>query len=374
MFRLHSLTLRQIRLPLLRPFASAQGSLAVRPCLLTELVTDAGLVAWGECVALPEPSYLPETLGTAWLALEKWIAPALLGRRFEHPRQVHELLEQQIRGHRMAKAAVEMPCWELEAQRRELPLARLLGGERRRVATGVALGLEGGAAEVARRAQEAVAEGYQRVKVKIAPGEEWAVASAVRAAIGPAVPLSVDANGAYTLATAQALAHLETLNLAMIEQPLDWQDLAQHAELQRRLRTPLCLDESVTSVARARRMIELGSARILNLKAGRVGGFTAALEIHRLCREHGIPLWCGGMLESGIGRAYNVALASLPGFELPGDLSPSARYWRRDVVIPPWTMDGEGWVKVPLERPGLGVEVDRDYVRELTVRQVELRA
>lgn len=373
MIRLETITLREIRLPLRQPFVSSAGRVEVRRCVLTELVTDRGVAAWGECVALEDPSYLPETLDSAWHALERWICPLLLGARFQEPREVSELLEQKIRGNRMARAAVEMPCWVLEAVDQEQSLAALLGGERSRVATGVALGLAGSVQETVARVQQAIAEGYQRIKLKIAPGMDFDLISAVRRAVGPEVRLTVDANGAYTLESAAALQRLDALGLEMIEQPLSWEDLACHAELQGQLETPLCLDESVTSVERARRMVELGSATILNLKAGRVGGLAPAVEIHDLCRKHGIPLWCGGMLESGIGRAYNVALASLPGFTLPGDLSPSARYWHRDVVTPPWTMDSEGWVQVPRHQPGLGVEVDRDYVEDLTTRKRVLR-
>ncbi|MCH9647033.1 MAG: o-succinylbenzoate synthase [Deltaproteobacteria bacterium] len=369
MIRLETLTLREIRLPLRQPFVSSAGTVEVRRSVLTELVTDTGVIAWGECVALEEPSYLPETLEAAWHALGEWIGPLVLGSNFRQPEEVGELLQRKIRGHRMARAAVEMPCWVVEALQQRKSLAALLGGERSRVATGVALGLAGGIPETVAQAQQAVQEGYQRIKLKITPGMDFDLVAAVREAVGPEVMLTVDANAAYTPDSAAALERLDTLHLGMIEQPLSWEDLARHAELRDQLETPLCLDESVTSVERARRMVELGSATVLNLKAGRVGGLGPALEIHQLCRDHGIPLWCGGMLESGIGRAYNVALASLPGFDLPGDLSPSARYWRRDVVTPPWTMDAEGWVQVPRHQPGLGVEVDRDYIDDLTVRK-----
>jgi O-succinylbenzoate synthase len=224
------------------------------------------------------------------------------------------------------------------------------------------------------RAQAALAQGYRKIKLKIMPGADVEFVRAVRQALGPDVHLMADANSAYRLEDAEHLAQLDEFGLIMIEQPLGHDDLVRHAELQRRLRTPLCLDESVTSVDRAVDMITLGSGRIVNIKPGRVGGFTAARGIHDACARHGVPVWCGGMLESGIGRAYNVALASLPNFSLPGDLSPSARYWTRDVVRPEWTMDAEGMVAVPYARPGIGVEVDVDRIDDLTVRTEALVA
>jgi O-succinylbenzoate synthase len=222
--------------------------------------------------------------------------------------------------------------------------------------------------------EAAVAEGYRKIKVKIRPGQDVAYVRAVRAALGDAISLMADANSAYTLADADRLAELDEFGLIMLEQPLGDDDIVRHAALQRRLATPICLDESITSVDRAEDMIQLGSGRIVNIKPGRVGGFAASRAIHDLCAEAGLPVWCGGMLESGIGRAYNVALASLPNFSLPGDLSPSARYWAQDVVTPEWTMDADGMVRVPREQPGLGVAVDTDRIDALTVRSEVLTA
>jgi O-succinylbenzoate synthase len=272
----------------------------------------------------------------------------------------------------MAKAALEMGCWALAATHRGTSLAKLLGGTRKRIPTGISLGIQETPEALIERVRAAVAEGYRKVKIKIGPGKDIHYLDAVRRALGDDPELMADANSAYTLDDIDHLARLDAFRLMMIEQPLDWEDIRRHAELQRRLETPVCLDESITDAERARDMIALGAGRIINLKPGRVGGFTSSLAIHDLCVEHGLGLWCGGMLESGIGRAYNVALASLPGFTLPGDVSPSARYWKRDIVTPEWTMDDEGFVGVPREVVGIGVEVDGDWIRELTVREVVL--
>jgi O-succinylbenzoate synthase len=287
---------------------------------------------------------------------------------------VHAALERDFRGHRMAKAAVEMGCWDVAARQAGVPLARLLGGTRERVAAGISIGIQESPAALVARALAARAEGYRKIKVKIRPGADVEYVRAAREALGPEAALMADANSAYAPGDAEHLARLDAFGLTMLEQPLGQDDLVRHAELQRRLTTPICLDESITSVDRAADMIALGSGRIVNVKPGRVGGFAAARAIHDLCREHGIPVWCGGMLESGVGRAHNVALASLPNFSLPGDLSPSARYWARDIVHPEWTMDGSGMVRVPLDRPGIGVDVDVERVAALSVRTAELRA
>jgi O-succinylbenzoate synthase len=237
------------------------------------------------------------------------------------------------------------------------------------VATGISLGIQATPDALVERARAARAAGYNKIKLKIAPGMDIPFVAAVREALGPEVHLMVDANSAYTLADADHLAQLDAFDLIMLEQPLGQDDLVRHAALQQRIRTPLCLDESILDVQRAEDMIALGSGRIVNIKPGRVGGFTSSVAIHELCRAHGIPVWCGGMLESGIGRAYNIALASLPNFTLPGDLSPSARYWERDIVTPEWTMDAAGMVRVPRDRTGIGVDVDVGRVDDLTVRR-----
>ncbi len=367
------IALREIRLPLKEPFRISSGVVSERRILLLELHHPDGITGWSECVAGEQPNYSPETIDTAWLAIREWIAPRVLGRTFAGPRDVHPALEHDLCGHPMAKAAVEMGAWELAAQLQGIPLATLLGGRHARVPVGISIGIQATPHALVERAAAALAQGYRKIKVKIAPGADVAYVRAVREALGPAAPLMADANSAYTLADTSTLEQLDAFDLLMIEQPLARDDLVRHAALQRRLRTPLCLDESITTPERAEDMISLGSGKIINIKPGRVGGFAASLAIHDLCRHHGIPVWCGGMLESGIGRAYNVALASLPNFTLPGDLSPSARYWERDIVTPEWTMDPDGTVRVPLDRPGMGVAVNLDRVEALTVRQEVLR-
>lgn len=366
------IALREVRLPLKEPFRISSGVVTERRIFLLELHDASGTSTWAECVAGEQPNYTAETIDTAWYAIEQWIAPRVLGVRFNDPEDVQPALNRDLRGHPMAKAAVEMGCWGLAATAEGVPLSKRIGGTRDRVPTGISLGIQGNPAALVQRATAALAQGYRKIKVKIAPGSDIEFVRAVREALGPDIHLMADANSAYTLSDTEHLAQLDAFNLIMIEQPLGADDIRQHAELQRRLRTPICLDESITSVDRARDMIALGSGRIVNIKPGRVGGFSASRAIHDVCQQAGIPVWCGGMLESGVGRAYNVALASLPNFSLPGDLSPSARYWERDLVTPEWTMDADGMVPVPRERPGIGVTIDMDRVDALTARTATL--
>ena len=369
---LRTLTVREIRLPLREPFTISSGTVSTRRILLLELTSMEGATAWSECVAGETPNYSPETIDTCTLAIREWIAPRVIGQAFAHPDDVAPELDRDFRGHKMAKAAVEMGVWALAAVQEDVSLAKRIGGTRDKIATGISLGIQSTPKELVHKVNAAIAEGYCKVKIKIRPGSDIGFLTAVREAVGPDAPLMVDANNAYTSADFDHLALFDDLGLMMIEQPLAWDDVVQHAKLQRRLRTPICLDESITGRDRAADMIELGSGQIVNIKPGRVGGFGEARAIHDLCAQHDIPVWCGGMLESGIGRAYNVALASLPNFQLPGDVSPSARYWERDIVTPEWTMDPNGMVAVPAKRPGLGVTVDVDRVDDLTVRQETL--
>ena len=367
------IVLREMRLELREPFRISSGVVSDRRILLLQLFDAAGVSTWSECVAFQLPNYTSETIDTAWLAIREWLAPRVLGRHFGGPEEIHATLGKNIRGHNMAKAAVEMGCWALAAELRGIPLASLLGGTRDRVATGISLGIQQEPALLVNRALEAVAAGYRKIKVKIQPGQDVDYVRAVRHALGDSVDMMADANSAYELRDSEHLAELDAFGLIMLEQPLGDDDLVRHATLQRRMTTPICLDESITSVDRAEDMIALKSGRIINIKPGRVGGLSASRAIHDVAQAAGIPVWCGGMLESGIGRAYNVALASLRNFQLPGDLSPSARYWARDIVSPEWTMDDDGMVHVPLHRAGLGVTVDEDRIQALTVRQDELR-
>lgn len=368
------LILREIRLALREPFRISSGVVHERRILLLELIDRGGASVMSECVAFDLPNYSSETVDTAWLAIRQWLAPRLLGRKLAGPEVVHALLETNIRGHNMAKAALEMGAWGLAAESAGVSLSSLLGGTRDRVPTGISLGIQSEPAALVARAEAAVAAGYRKIKVKIGPGQDIDYVRAVRDALGASIGLMADANSAYTLKDAAHLLELDAFGLIMVEQPLGDDDLVRHAVLQRQMKTPICLDESITSLARAEDMIELKSGRIVNIKPGRVGGFTTAKAIHDVCAAAGIPVWCGGMLESGIGRAYNVALASLPNFSLPGDLSPSARYWSHDIVTPEWTMDDEGMVHVPRDSAGLGVTVDRELMESLTLRSEELTA
>ena len=366
--------MREIRLTLREPFQISSGLTTDRRILLLELEDSDGRSTWSECVAGERPSFSAETVDTAWLAIKEWIAPRVLGQGVAHPSKLDAKLGSLIRGHPMARAAVEMGGWALWAEREQTSLARVLGGTRNMIATGISIGIQENPDVLVDKARAALSAGYQKIKLKIRPGADLDYAGAVREALGADAPLMVDANSAYTLSHSDHLAEFDPLQLMMIEQPLAYDDLRRHAQLQDRISTPICLDESITSVERAEDMLALRSGRIINIKAGRVGGLTQAKAIHDLCRQNAVPVWCGGMLESGVGRAYNVALASLANFTLPGDVSPSRRYWEQDIVAPEWTMNTNGMVSVPIERPGIGVRVDIDRVEHITVRTETLTA
>lgn len=372
--KIDQVTLREVQIPLKESFEISSGSEQQRRILLLEIRDAAGTSAWSECVAGSRPNFSPETIDTSWGALTQWICPRLLGKEIRSHTEVHDILETDFRGHRMAKAAIEMGAWALAAAAKGISLSAMLGGSHKSVAVGISLGIQKSPESLIDKVQRALADGYRKVKMKIKPGKDVEVVRRVRHAVGGAAPLMVDANNAYTLEDMDRLKALDEFELMMIEQPLAWDDLLRHAMLQKELRTPLCLDESITSVDRAEDMISLGSGRIINIKPGRVGGFTSSLRIHDFCAKYDIPVWCGGMLETGIGRAYNVALASLPNFVLPGDISPSSRYWERDIVSPAWTMTSEGYISVPVDRPGLGVDIDVDFIKSLTVRSETLRS
>ena len=372
--RIIRITLREISLALREPFQISSGLTTDRRTLLLELEDSDGVTTWSECVAGEQPNFSAETIDTAWLAIKEWIAPRVLGRGISHPRELNHSLHSGIRGHFMAKAAVEMGSWALLAERRQTSLAKLIGGTRDEIATGISIGIQDSPSALVEKARAALERGYRKIKIKIQPGADINAIASVREQLGPGAPLAADANCAYTLAQVDHLAELDPFKLLMLEQPLAHDDLRRHAQLQDRIETPICLDESITSVDRAEDMLALGSGRIINIKPGRVSGYTQAKAIHDLCQHNGVPVWCGGMLESGVGRAYNVALASLHNFTLPGDVSPSARYWEQDIVTPAWDMDKRGMVKVPMERPGLGIEVDVDRVTHLTVRKTTIAA
>lgn len=371
MLQLTRITLREIRLPLREPFRISSGTMTDRRICLLELHDASGASTWSECVADDLPNYTAETIDTAWLAITKWIAPRVIGRKFDAPGDVFAVLEEDFRGHLMAKAAVEMGMWGVESVRAGVPLSRLINGTRQQIPVGISLGIQASPEALVEKVRAALAEGYRKIKLKIMPGKDVAYVRAVREAF-PDAPLMADANNAYTIDDCDALVAMDNLNLMMIEQPLAWEDIVRHATLQKMLKTPVCLDESITSLARAQDMVTLGAGRLINIKPGRVGGFAESIAIHDFCEANGVPVWCGGMLESGIGRAYNVALASLSNFQKPGDLSPSARYWAKDIVSPEWTMSADGMVQVPRTSPGLGVTVNVDRIDDLTVRQETL--
>jgi o-succinylbenzoate synthase len=344
---------RLLSLPLRRPFQTSFGTTTRKEFLLLSVQAE-GLTGLGECVADVKPDYLPETNQTAVHVLRDFLVPALKPLDLVRPEDVASAFTH-VRGHEMAKAALEMAVWDLFARRAGLPLGRLLGGDASTVPAGVSIGLQDDERALVARVEEEVAAGYRRVKIKIEPGRDVALVEAVRARF-PALPLMVDANSAYTLAQADTLAALDAHALTMIEQPLGYDDMVDHAVLQRRLRTPVCLDESVHSAEDARRALDIGACRVINVKAGRVGGFAQSRAIAAHCRARGVPVWCGGMLESGIGRLANVHLQTLPGFTLPGDTSASARYFEEDLIDPPVTVSSDGLITVP-QRPGLGHEV-----------------
>jgi O-succinylbenzoate synthase len=367
--RIEKITLREVHLPLKEPFRISSGVTNIRRICLLELTSSDGVAEWSECVAGEEPNYSSETIDTAWLAIREWVAPRILGRDLKGPEEVYPILEEDFRGHNMAKAAVEMGIWAVAARTAEISLSKLLGGVRDEIEVGISIGIQQDPQTLAEKVKKSLDRGYRKVKMKIEPGRDIEFIRYVRETVGPTAHLMVDANNAYGEADFETLQKLDAFNLMMIEQPLACDDLLRHARLQKILKTPLCLDESITSVERAQDMIELGSGRIVNIKPGRVGGFSSSKAIHDLCAGHGVPVWCGGMLESGVGRAHNVALASLANFVFPGDISPSERYWERDIVIPEWSMSQEGKIRVPVDQPGIGVKVDVDRVENLTVRK-----
>lgn len=355
--------LREIHLQLQETFTISSGGWRERRILLLRLVAEEGEV-WSECVAAEHPNYSYETPDTAWHILTRYVLPAVVGRTFEGP---HDVLEPVawIRGHPMALAAVEMGTWALRAQAGGVSLSALLGGRAQAVPVGVSIGLQDSDHELLRTVERHLEAGYKRIKLKIRPGRDVDMLWMIRSRF-PEAPLMVDANAAYTQDSLDRIVELDSLGLLMIEQPLGHEDYLQHAQLQARLTTPLCLDESIRSPGDAELALYLGSCRVVNVKPGRVGGFRPSLAIRDVCTRAGVPVWCGGMLESGVGRAYNLALASTPGFTLPGDISESRRYWVEDVVEPEFVME-RGMMPVP-QGPGIGVRVREDRLEGLTRR------
>jgi O-succinylbenzoate synthase len=368
--KIEAIILREIRMRLKSPFETSFGVTQDRRILLAEVVAD-GVSGWGEVTAMETPSFNSETTDTAWHVISDFIAPAIVGRTIESAGEF-AILTEHIRGHEMAKAGIENAIWDAEAQQKGVPLSKLLGGSLQEIACGVSLGIRDNPASLIAKVEQELSDGYQRIKLKIKPGKDVEFVGAVRRSFPKAV-LSVDANSAYRLEDAMHLKRLDDFGLLMIEQPLYWDEIHAHARLQALLETDLCLDECISNSRHAAAAIELGACRIINIKLGRVGGHTAARRVHDICSTHGIPVWCGGMLESGVGRAHNVAMSTLPGFTLPGDVSASRRYWNEDIIEPEVEVTPRGTINVR-QTPGLGYTVRRDAVERLTVRSNQWNA
>ena len=368
--KLDSLILYHIRLPLVSPFATSFGSIDHKECILIELHAD-GLTGYGESAVEHDPGYNYETTGTAWHILKDFVAPMILGQDIDNTAEFQYRVDS-IRGHRLAKAGVEMALWDLFGKRDGLSLKRLFKGEQDKVEVGVSIGIQESASALVRNAEMYVKQGYNRLKIKIKPGRDVADTYAVREAF-PNIRLQVDANSAYSLDTSEALITLDDLGLLLIEQPLFEDDIWDHRKLQAKFKTPICLDESIVSPRHARYALEMDACRIINIKPGRVGGLSQGLAIHELCQAQGVPVWCGGMLETGVGRASNLAIASLPGFTLPGDISASDRYFTRDITHERFTLNPDSTIDVP-DAPGLGVTIDEDSLKAFTLATLNLKA
>ncbi len=367
--RLRKITLREIHLRLLSPFETSFGKTDLRRILLLEADVD-GTIGWGESTAGENPYYCYETVETAWHILRDHAWRIIKDKEFASAADIWGLLAH-IRGHNMAKAAIETAVWDAEAKRKNLPLAKLLGGTRAEIPCGVSIGIQPSIPALIAKVEKELAAGYQRIKIKIKPGVDMELVRALRHRF-PQIRLMADANSAYSLADAPLLQQLDAFHLMMIEQPLGYDDIYSHAALQRQLDTPICLDECIHDVENARAAIELGACKIINIKLGRVGGHTPARQVHDLCESKSIPVWCGGMLESGIGRAHNIAMSSLSNFSLPGDVSASRRYWDEDIIEPEVEVTPQGTIRVPTA-PGIGYTPRLDRIESLTRRREVLQ-
>jgi O-succinylbenzoate synthase len=347
------------------PFQTSFETTTTRRILLLEADVD-GVVGWGESTAGESPYYCYETVETAWHILRDYLWPLLKGREFSVAAEVFDLFAR-VRGHNMAKAGLEIALWDAEAKQKGLPLAKLLGGARDEIPCGVSIGIQPTIPELIAKVERELAAGYQRIKIKIKPGWDIEPVGALRERF-PRIRLMVDANSAYTLADAAHLKQLDAFYLIMIEQPLGWDDIYSHAQLQRQLDTPICLDECIHDIEHARAAIETGACRIINIKLGRVGGHTAARRIHDLCQSKSVPVWCGGMLESGVGRAHNIAMSTLENFSLPGDVSASRRYWHADIIQPEVEVSRQGTIRVP-NAAGIGYTPCLERIEALTRRR-----
>jgi len=362
--RLRKITLREIHLHLTEPFETSFDTTTLRRILLIEAQTDAA-TGWGECTAGEHPYYSYETVETAWHIIRDFLWPVLRGRDLSSAAEVWDLFAR-VRGHHMAKAGVETALWDAEAKSQNLPLWKLLGGSRDEIPCGVSIGIQPTLEALAAKVERELAAGYQRIKIKIKPGCDIQPVRALRERF-PRIRLMVDANSAYRLDHAPLLKQLDPYYLMMIEQPLGWNDIYSHVLLQKQLDTPICLDECIHGESDARAAVETGACRIINIKLGRVGGHASARRVHDFCQSKGVPVWCGGMLESGIGRAHNIAMSTLANFTLPGDVSASRRYWTEDIIEPEVVVSQQGTIRVP-SAPGIGYSPRLDRIESLTRR------
>jgi len=367
---IQSIELREIRLPLLHFFETSFGRTTERRIVLARLTDANGVEGWGECTAGEGPFYSDEWTDSVWATLVEFLAPMVLQQNIESAAHAFSLMKP-VRGHRMAKATIETACWDLEAKSAGVPLWKHLGGTRTEVSSGVSIGIQDTPDILLEKIRKEVDAGYQRIKIKIKPGWDINIVERVRKEF-PDIRLMGDANSAYKLSDVALFQQLDQFNLMMLEQPLAHDDIFDHATLQRQIKTPVCLDESIRSAEDASHAISLESCKIINVKLGRVGGHSEAKRIEKMTRDNEIPIWCGGMLESGIGRAHNIAMSTLAGFTLPGDVSASARYWEEDIIEPPVKVSPRGTIKVP-ESPGIGFEINLPRIDALTVRKETIK-
>ena len=368
--KLSKIELIEINLPLVHFFETSFGRTYERRIILTRVEDEAGAEGWGEVTCGETPSYNEEWTDAAWVTLEKILAPLVIGKEFRTAAEVWNLMKK-VRGNRMAKAAIETACWDLEAKKLGVPLWQLLGGTRTSIACGVSIGIQNSVEQLFEKIETEIGAGYQRIKIKIKPGWDYEVIERVREKFGN-IQLMGDANSAYSLGDVDLFKRMDAFDLMMFEQPLAHDDMLDHAKLQSEIRTPICLDESIRSPEDARKAIELNAGQIINLKLGRVGGHQQARQVEAICRAGNIPVWCGGMLESGIGRAHNIQMSTLAGFVLPGDVSASKRYWHEDIIRPEVEVLPDGTIVVP-EKPGIGFDVRRERIDKLTVKKLEIR-
>jgi len=366
--QVRELQIREIHMELVEPFETSMGRLQSRRILLVEANVD-GVVGFGECTAGENPFYSPEDTDTAWHVLRRYLWPIVKGKEFSSPAEIYGFVDQ-VRGHNMAKASLECAVWDGVAKMQNAPLWKLLGGSRQEISSGVSIGIKDSLEELVATVKKEITAGYQRIKLKIKPGKDLEQVSRVRQEF-PRIKLMVDANSAYTMADWPLLKRMDAFYLMMIEQPLGWDDLFGHVKLQKELNTPICLDECIHTFEQAEAALALGACKIINVKLGRVGGHAQARRIHDLCEKNGMPVWCGGMLESGIGRAHNIAMSTLQNFSLPGDVSASSRYWREDIIEPEVMVSGTGTIRVPTGS-GIGFQPRIDLIEKLTVRKERL--